>query len=66
MSTTHRLSTAAVALSLVLTGLFAWGTWNSLPWWVYPIAFVLLWSYLYRGWVKDAARENMANMPDGH
>jgi hypothetical protein len=62
MQTTQRLAAVAAALSLALTGLFAYGTWDILPWWVFPVAFILCWSYLYNGWVKQAARENMANL----
>lgn len=64
MLTTQRIAIRAAILSGVGTGVFVYGTLDLLPWWVYPIAFVIVWSYLYNGWVKDNARENMANMMD--
>lgn len=64
MSTTQRIGIHASILSIVLTVAFAYFTWDMLPWWAYPIAFFVAWSYLYDAWVKDAARENMANMMD--
>ncbi|MDA8258379.1 MAG: hypothetical protein M0Z99_22580 [Betaproteobacteria bacterium] len=62
MNTTQRIAVQATILAVVGTGAFAYGTWDLLPWWSYPIAFVIMWSYLYNAWVKDAAREKMANM----
>lgn len=64
MSTTQRIAVQATSLSIIGTGVFAYFTWDLLPWWAFPIAFVVVWSYLYDAWVKDAARENMANMMD--
>ncbi|MHB1053471.1 MAG: hypothetical protein ACYCZT_10440 [Thiobacillus sp.] len=64
MSTTQRIAVHATILSVIGTGVLVYGTWDLLPWWSYPIAFFIAWSYLYNGWVKDSARENMANMMD--
>lgn len=64
MRTTQRIAIQAAALSIVGTGAFAYGTWDLIPWWIYPLTFVALWTYLHNGWVKGAAQKNMANMMD--
>lgn len=64
MRTTQRIAAQAAALSAIGAGAFAYGTWGLLPWWAYPLTFAILFSYLYDRWVKDTARENLANMMD--
>lgn len=64
MQTTQRIGIHAAIGAAIGTGALAYFAWEELPWWAFPLAFVFVWSYFYNAWVKDAARENMANMMD--
>lgn len=64
MTTTQKIARNAAIFATIGTAGVFYFVGDTFAWWGYLLVWIFAWNIWYKGSVKDAARENLANLND--